>query len=30
MPQSIVSDRDPVFTYVFWKELMRLRVPSYT
>ena len=24
MPQSIVSDRDPVFTSVFWRELMRL------
>jgi len=24
MPQSIVSDRDPVFTSAFWRELMRL------
>jgi hypothetical protein len=24
VPQSIVSDRDPVFTSVFWQELMRL------
>jgi transposase InsO family protein len=24
IPQSIVSDRDPVFTAAFWKELMRL------
>jgi hypothetical protein len=24
IPQSIVSDRDPVFTLVFWRELLRL------
>ena len=24
VPQSIVSDRDPVFTSIFWRELMRL------
>jgi hypothetical protein len=24
MPQSMVSDRDPVFTSAFWRELMRL------
>jgi hypothetical protein len=24
IPQSIVSDRDPVFTSVFWRELLRL------
>jgi hypothetical protein len=24
VPQSIMSDRDPVFTSMFWKELMRL------
>jgi hypothetical protein len=24
IPQSIVSDWDPVFTSIFWKELMRL------
>jgi hypothetical protein len=24
IPQSIVSDRDPVFTSSFWRELMRL------
>jgi hypothetical protein len=24
VPQSIISDRDPMFTLTFWKELMRL------
>jgi transposase InsO family protein len=24
VPQSIVSDRDPVFTSIFWRELLRL------
>ena len=24
MPQSMVSDKDPVFTSMFWRELMRL------
>ena len=24
MPQSMVSDHDPVFTSLFWRELMRL------
>jgi hypothetical protein len=24
VPQSIVSDRDPVFTSTFWQELIRL------
>jgi IS30 family transposase len=24
VPQSMVSDRDPVFTSMFWRELMRL------
>ena len=24
MPASIVSDRDPIFTFHFWQELMRL------
>ncbi|KAF0918254.1 hypothetical protein E2562_023337 [Oryza meyeriana var. granulata] len=24
VPQSMVSDRDPVFTSTFWRELMRL------
>jgi hypothetical protein len=26
IPQSLVSDRDPVFTSTFWRELMRLMV----
>ena len=25
MPSTIVSDRDPVFTSLFWKELMKLQ-----
>ena len=30
MPSTIVSDRDPVFTSLFWKELMRLQGVSLT
>ena len=30
MPSTIVSDRDPVFTSFFWKELMRLQGVSLT
>jgi hypothetical protein len=26
IPKSIVSDQDPVFTSIFWKELMHLAV----
>ena len=25
MPTSIVSDRDPIFTFHFWQELMKLQ-----
>ena len=25
IPSTIVSDRDPVFTSLFWKELMKLQ-----
>ena len=28
IPQSMVSDRDPVFTSTFWRELMRLLGPK--
>jgi len=28
IPQSMVSDRDPVFTSIFWRELMRLLGPK--
>ena len=24
VPQSLISDRDPIFTSTFWRELMRL------
>jgi len=24
VPQSLISDRDPIFTSAFWRELMRL------
>ena len=30
MPSTIVSDKDPVFTSFFWKELMRLQGVSLT
>ena len=30
MPSTIVSDRDPVFTSLFWKELMTLQGVSLT
>ena len=29
MPKSIVCDRDPTFTYAFWKELFRLNGTSF-
>jgi hypothetical protein len=28
MPQSIISDRDPIFTNLFWQELFRLQGTS--
>ena len=30
MPSTIVSDRDPVFTSHFWRELMRLQGVTLT
>lgn len=30
MPSTIVSGRDPIFTSLFWKELMRLQGISLT